>query len=109
VRQRTPLTTRRLRRWYRTYNRRYFNGELPPNIPLKLVEDRDHRGYVLGEKRESCTIAINEAYYWDTGIGRMTLLHEMVHVKLCPYPNHGPRFQEEMQRLAASGAFRRLW
>lgn len=107
MRERTPLTPRRLRRWYRRFNRRYFDNKLPPRIPLKLVEA--NRGYLSGDTHETCVLAINEAYYWDTGIGRMTMLHEMVHLKLFPYPGHGPKFQEEMKRLARLGAFEHLW
>lgn len=42
-------------------------------------------------------------------VAKMTLFHEMVHIKLRFSINHGPEFQREMLRLVKAGAFRDLW
>jgi predicted metal-dependent hydrolase len=42
-------------------------------------------------------------------MAKMTVLHEMVHVKLAPYLGHGKKFQDEMKRLAEMNAFKGMW
>jgi len=106
-----------LARWYRQFNRRYFNGELPAeNVILcwEPVEDCDadcakiHEA-VTDKETDDFLIRIDPIYRTSLRVAKMTLLHEMVHVKLWPHVSHGARFQREMMRLAQSGAFRRLW
>jgi hypothetical protein len=54
-------------------------------------------------------LRIDPRFAHDSRTVRITLLHEMAHIKLSPYRTHGPKFEAEMQRLAAAGAFKGLW
>lgn len=97
----------RLTRWYRTYNEKYFNNELPEDIKLLWESHSEHLGTVrVDEKFE---IRINPVLAIIPPYARLCLLHEMVHVKLWPSIKHGSKFQAEMMRLALEGAFRKLW
>lgn len=104
------LSDKQLLRWYREYNRKWFSAALPEDIDILFapvddctvakLNDCDVQNYVL---------QINPRYLVDTCMVRMTLLHEMAHIKLWPYKAHGVRFQQEMLRLAKAGAFKGLW
>lgn len=104
-----PITRRRQRSWFRTYNRRYFGNELDPRTKLKFHQDGRHWGWVIGDYPDSCTLEMHHHCKADSRVGRIYLLHEMVHLKLSPYGEHGPRFEAEMLRLANEGAFVGLW
>lgn len=106
-----------LSRWYRLFNRRYFQGELPvENVLLcwEPVEECDadctkvHEA-VTDKETDDFLIRIDPIFRTAERVAKMTLLHEMVHVKLWPQTSHGARFQREVMRLAAVGAFRGLW
>lgn len=99
---------RYLRHWYRLYNNRYFNGELPETIDIFFARLRMCKGDCDIDQGGEFIVRIHyrQKHYRTT---RFTLLHEMVHVKLNPYGGHGPVFDKEMLRLATAGAFRRLW
>ncbi len=103
------LMIRRLRRWFREYNDRYFDGALPLSTCIGFASlegcygDCDKKGgrFFIRIDRENCS-RVKER--------RATLLHEMAHVKLWDvYRGHGRIFDIEMQRLAAAGAMRGLW
>ena len=97
----------RLERSYRYYNRRYFGNLLPnpPEVRVHWARLQSELGYQLEDE-----IVLNRRYRHCNALWRMTLLHEMVHLKLPPRaPDHGRRFQREMLRLARAGAFRYLW
>lgn len=100
------LSKRRLRRWFRHYNRAYFGGRLPRNAELSWTPIEQCWGQCCGEPPE---IQLSPACGVDSRLARMTLLHEMVHLSLYPYLAHGPRFEAEMQRLAIAGAMKGLW
>lgn len=55
------------------------------------------------------TIQLDPALREYGAIVRLTLLHEMAHLHLFPYRYHGKKFDAEMLRLAAHGAFSGLW
>ena len=99
---------RYLRRWYAVYNHRYFNGELPADIDVFFARLRRCGGDCEIDRGGEFVVRIHyrQKHYRTT---KYTLLHEMVHVKLNPYGGHGPRFDEEMLRLAIAGAFHGLW
>jgi hypothetical protein len=103
------LSVRRQRRWFRTFNRRYFGNQLPPRTRLNFHEADGYWGWVLGDAKDSCTLSMHHHCKADSRVGRIFLLHEMVHIHLDPYPFHGPRFEAEMRRLANEGAFQDLW
>lgn len=103
------ITSRRQRSWFRVFNRRYFDGTLPPRTRLKFHQNGRHWGWLIGDSVESCTLEMHHHCKADSRVGRIYLLHEMAHLKLFPLEGHGERFEAEMLRLANEGAFRGLW
>lgn len=103
------LSDKQLRRWYREYNQRWFSGELPESIDILYAPITGCLGDVIDCPAEDFIIRINPQCAFDTRMVRMILLHEMAHVAVWPYAWHGGKFQDEMQRLAALGAFKGLW
>lgn len=90
------------------YNKRYFGGRLP-SIPVGWEQLPDARGLC---RYEPLQIVLDENLKEYETVWHMTLLHEMVHLKqrdLCRIADHGHKFQREMKRLAALGAFNRMW
>lgn len=102
------LCDRTLRRWYREANTRWFEGKLPDDVDVLYAP---HAGCVgiAGQSGDSFFIQVNPAYAMDVSIVKLTLLHEMAHVALWPYRTHGPKFQQEMLRLANAGAMNGKW
>jgi hypothetical protein len=105
------LTNAKLERLYRYYNRKYFGGKLPV-VKVKFTDLIDKYGAVGNthyEARVPEMILIDKTLRRWNITARLTLLHEMVHVKL-PYKIvHGKMFEKEMRRLARLGAFTGLW
>lgn len=104
------MTNKKLRYWFRRYNKKYFSNRLP-EISVKFKDIT--RAKCIGQTHYECYkpvyVAIdNELKTWSD-MAKMTLLHEMCHVALPLRVNHGPRFQDEMLRLARAGAFNGLW
>jgi predicted metal-dependent hydrolase len=103
-----PLTDKRLRRWYQTYNRVYFGGKLPTSAIVCIANVDGCWGQTFHDGiRFAIEIAPQNAIC--VTVAKMTLLHEMAHVNLWPRTTHGPYFEREMQRLALAGAMRGLW
>lgn len=105
-----------LRKLYRNYNTRFFDGALPEDtavcwsgdIPNSLAGQT--RRWVNGETGQSqFEIRLNPAIRDWSAYYKHVLLHEMAHVKLAPDTRHGKRFNQEMLRLACMGAFHHLW
>ena len=106
---------RKLRRWYKQYNQKFFDNQLPADAVVSWEDcgpseiggtDR------LADGRFILAVDPILRYLKLTVVARSTLLHEMAHVKLwesSPNHQHGPVFQEEMLRLARLGAFEKLW
>lgn len=103
------LSDKRLRRWYRENNERWFNGRLPDDVDVIYAPVSGCSGMVTQDNAEDFILTINPKYAIDMKAVRITLLHEMVHIDLAPYYTHGERFQNAMKRLAVMGAFRGLW
>jgi hypothetical protein len=103
------LSDKHLRRWYREFNRRFFSAALPEDIDLLYAPVERCLADVTFCPAQEFVLRINPRYAIDTRVVRLTLLHEMAHVKLWPYRTHGPQFEAEMQRLANIGAFKGLW
>lgn len=118
-----------LREAYYLFNSRYFRSKLTYDVVLQW-RDIDHLAEYLpsysllatrtkgdnkgtyrkvGGRKE--TIYISKKTKDSSKIWMMSLLHEMVHLKLknAKGSYHGHAFQREMKRLANAGAFNGLW
>ncbi len=102
------LDTRKLRRWYRDYNHRFFGDSLPADALIECVRIEGCWGRAMVSDGRP-VIHLSPRCRVCRSVAKMTLLHEMAHVKLWPVTTHGPQFQAEMQRLAAAGAMKGLW
>ncbi len=98
-----------LRKWYQTYNRKYFGGSLSDDVTLFWEQSSEVYGDCNEMPDGDMVIRINPAIMGFTPLWQLTLLHEMAHLKLWPYENHGKPFQVEMLRLAALGALKKIW
>lgn len=94
-----------LKRLYNRFNTEYFNGELPDVIifysPVSAYADCDYVDGVF-------TIRVNPVVASWTGVLKLTLLHEMIHVKIHPVKSHGVKFDREVQRLMQFKSVRSL-
>jgi hypothetical protein len=107
--------------WFLDYRRRYFyrkgGTELPDPEHVTVFwhpcPAADGKIGDYGECYEiepgEFVLKVSAKYAIDSRQARIALLHEMVHLKLWPYKNHGPTFHKEMLRLAKLGAFHALW
>jgi hypothetical protein len=112
------MTEKQVLAQYRRYNKKYFDGKLPHNIPVKFVDMSKTNMCGLSTMVATDGLVL-QAIYLDTRLASWTnillfsLLHEMCHVKLHPVSTaddpHGQEFDDEMMRLAFRGAFKRLW
>ena len=99
-----------LKKWFRTFNKRYFDGTLPNCVVF--WEPAFVTGDELGEVKqegERIILRIDPSIRFTSAVTKLVLLHEMSHLRLWPYLGHGRKFQAEMLRLAALGAFKNLW
>ena len=104
---------------YREFNRQYFAGKLPEanvvvqwdaavelggNVALTWITNYEGEG-------EKIAISISTRMQGCEPCASMTLLHEMVHVKLRKHDGdqHGKAFQREMRRLLRLKAFDKRW
>lgn len=91
--------------WYDTYNRRYFQGKLPP----ARVRLGDLPGYYAWTERGDdgvFDIAMDRDANQDRLWARVNLLHEMAHVATAgEFEPHGPRWRYQMHVLMMEGAF----
>jgi hypothetical protein len=104
-----------LNAWFRSYNERYFNNELPQDVVITRNLN-DSRFMALTEYKEDgfYHIKINPKYNPTDRVERLTLLHESCHIRLSvkheeEFDDHGPLWQHCMQDLAKKGAFSDLW
>jgi hypothetical protein len=94
-----------LKRLYRSFNALYFGGELP---------DAEIRYEPVPAFADCCktddvfVIRINPAIGGWVDFLKLTLLHEMIHVRLWPRTNHGVRFDREVERLMQFKEIRKL-
>lgn len=102
------LCDKQLARWYREFNRKWFDGRLPDDTDVLYAPYEGACGLVWHEEG-SFIIQINPAYAVDSRMVKFTLLHELCHIALHPDQSHGRAFQTEMKRLATSGAFKGIW
>lgn len=108
------MTTKELQKLYTRYNKKFFDGKLPDTVPITLVDmsATDKGGLCTTYSEPGLTIHsihLDSTFKEYDSLLRFFLLHEMVHVKLHPYGDHGQEFDDEMMRLAFRGAFRGIW
>lgn len=89
--------------YYKSYNHLCFEGSLP-EMPifwaasLALPDGRDVNAlYVSEESRQY--IVLNKRLMDMAPFERVSLLHEMVHVKIDPISGHGEEFIAEFRRV----------
>ena len=96
---------RQLKLLYNKYNLLYFNNELPDAEiryePVSAFADCDQVDGIF-------VIRINPAIGGWIDFTKLTLLHEMLHVKLYPSKKHGKRFDAEIARLMTFKEIRKL-
>ena len=109
------MTNKRLKQYYKTYNRKYFGSALPDVVVrFATKEDKIPRRMLGGASWRLNKFGV--AYYYRILVARtvgnvitlQTLLHEMIHVKIGHRYNHGPRFKKELKRLFNLGAYNNL-
>ncbi|WP_446744312.1 hypothetical protein [Silvibacterium acidisoli] len=103
------LSDRQLRRWYLDFNRRFHGGDLPDDVDVIYAPATGCLGRIDFDYADAATITINPACAFDMCMVKLTLHHEMAHLKVGTKHKHGKVFQAEMLRLATLGAFRGLW
>lgn len=111
----TSPCDRRLRRWYRAFNVKWWAGELPEDVEVFFGTcEKDHGMYAysedyLDEKVSGFELCVDHRWVDDDRIAKWWLLHEMAHLAVMPFAGHGDVFQNEMKRLAQAGAFKGIW
>lgn len=109
------IASARLKTIYNTYNRKYFDGQLPSETLVGWNDELGPKTFGLNISVADegnhllFTISIDPRKHFSSEQYRLTLLHEMCHIKLYPYMKHGKKFNEEMLRLAVRGALNELW
>lgn len=93
-----------LKRLYNLYNRKWFNGELPHDVSIIWAPLDTAHGKCYPKDR---VIIMDPPLQSNGRFLRIILLHEMVHMRV-PRATHGKRFQSEIDRLFAAGAYRGL-
>lgn len=101
------LSHSQLRRWYVSYNRRWFGGQLPADMDVYYAPDDGAHGLAISTNTGEQSIKVDTASM-GTRYAKLVLLHEMVHHYTGDY-KHGEKFQNGMKRLALLGAFKNIW
>lgn len=112
------MTEKQVLTLYRRYNKKYFDGKLPHDIPVKFVDMSATSMCGLSTMVATDGLVLQAIYLdsrlqeWDNLL-KFSLLHEMCHIKLHPVSTaddpHGREFDDEMIRLAFRGAFKGIW
>jgi len=105
----------KLQKVFRAYNRKYFAGKLPE---CRVIWGKLEAPYIGTYDPNIPLITLSPTIRKWNCFWRLTLLHEMTHHRLRNHPEevkarmnakHGPRFNQEMRRLARAEAFDGLW
>jgi hypothetical protein len=103
------ITDRTLRRWYRTYNDKYFGGRLDDDVDVFFCKIPGYYAYVEGETNcVSFDIRVCHTLQNDVKGARRYLLHEMVHVEHWPKTWHNEKFYNRIAELVQAGAYKGL-
>lgn len=93
-----------LKRIYRRYNSKYFDGTLPDDTAVYYAPRQKRLGaafYVNGQWH----IEIDPVNTIASRFTHIILLHEMSHIPLHPYAGHDKRFKKQIRRLMSLGAY----
>lgn len=104
-----------LSRWYRDYNKKYFLGALPEPDAVRIFygpcfkEFRQY-GRTMGFEQDAVEwdMHLDELLEEHEPFAKLTLLHEMVHIKRWPDRRHGELFRKEIEILVLKGAYKGL-
>lgn len=109
------MTEKELVKCYTRFNKKYFGGKLPDTIPIVLTDmsKTDDVGMCTTFHGQGLsplhTIYLDKNLQEYDTVLKLSLLHELCHVKLYPYGGHGEEFDAEMVKLAFKNAFHDLW
>ena len=107
-----PVTVRRMMRWVRSYEKRYFKSER-----LVLGIEIKHKLPQIASLGLFSFIEVSDDILRSEKLVCILLLHEMAHSKLFlprhrrdkkQEVGHGPRFRAEIKRLMSTGAYDQL-
>ncbi len=118
---------RTLRKWYRTLNKRFFDGACPDRVCLRYAnpggEKREieeqyfgwadkpgttswpHTGKSCPGCRHEFEIVLDEKAPWISILS--TLAHEMIHLATLMKDDHGPAFEQWRQHISDRGIFKK--
>jgi hypothetical protein len=110
---------RTLLRWYKTINKRFFDGACPERVCVRWIEPENDTQYkwettYFGEASHLTDDSYHDYLIimsrinnkkWTTRIS--TLVHEMVHLATDLKDDHGPAFEQWRQHVADRGIFRK--
>ncbi len=107
--RRDPISVDELCKWAEAYQKTYFPRH-NPECEILIVDDA---GGPACYDHLTKTMHIEKAATISEKMSRILLLHEMVHINFIeggqdPDENHGIRFQSEIKRLFAAGAYSKL-
>lgn len=92
------------------HNATWFGGKLPDTTVLYAeTPDGDEGETICAKDWKVCSIFISPKYNPGLNEAELTLFHEECHEVTPTDFGHGPEWQNCMKRLAAAGAFERLW
>ena len=93
--------------FYDDMNKKYFKHQLPLVFVGFYYDRDDSYGATLRlHGAKYCShIMLNPKFKEWVKATKITLLHEMCHVKLHNKGGHGPKFKKELRRLILAGAF----
>lgn len=98
---------------YAEFNRKYFSEKLPKNTVVvwsrELAAMGDMGLTITDGERFTIFLDIQMKEIGYERAASETLLHEICHVDVFPYGDHGGPFQGCMESLAKRGAFRAVW
>ena len=105
---------RDLDQWYRGYDHKYFQDELPQDVIISRTLADDRFMAITFYDSGHYHIELNPKYNISTKSERINLLHESCHVEMFvekedEFDDHGPHWQACMHRLSNQGAFEDLW
>jgi hypothetical protein len=103
-----PLKSdRQLKTYFNDFNRRWFNGELPETqVFWEALGGATMGDCLYLEEEKVWRIRLNPFVAGWRNVYKVTLLHEMVHIKTGEA--HGLKFDRERQRLLEFKAVRKL-